>query len=118
MSLSHLLTHRASFTRESYTTSAAGDTARSGTWSATTLTDVACRAVQESGTTDALQSRERATARWTLVVLPSTDLRVRDRATVTLDDGTTIHLEVTEVRRVTAPGRTHHVRLTCQEVTG
>ena len=118
MSLPALLTHRITVTRQSFRTSDAGDNVKAGAYAATTITGAPCRASQVGGSLDAGQQRERSRASWVVVLDPTHDVYVRDRATVTVDDGATAVLDVTEVRRVTAPGRTHHVRLSCEEVTG
>lgn len=79
---------------------------------------VPCRAEQVSGDTDPQPQREHATARWRVYLQPAHDVATRDRVSIDIGCGETVLLEVTEVRRVSAPGRHHHVRLECLESTG
>jgi hypothetical protein len=120
VSLSSLLTHTCTVTRQGTCTSDAGDTVATGVWDDVLATRVPCLAQQVSGTTDAQQQRERWTARWRVFIDPAhvPALLPRDRITVTLPSCQTYVLTVTEVRAASQPGRVHHVQLDCEEVVG
>jgi hypothetical protein len=117
VSISALLIHRVTVTRPTTRTSNAGDTVKAGTYAATTVTDAPCRAQAALGGATPGVQRERAAVRWRLTIAPTDDVKVRDRATITVD-GVTRTMEVLDVRPIPAATGTHHLQLECDEVTG